>query len=165
MGIITVPELLNREHDLLSFDCGKPSLNDWLKKKALKAHLVGGSARTYVVCSPANRVVGYFALSTGAVNREDVSGRVKKNMPNPIPIVLLGRLAVDQQFKGKGIGSSLLRDALNRVVLASEQIGVRAILVHALDEDARSFYLKHGFYESPTNHMTLMLTIKEITRT
>ncbi|MES9904615.1 MAG: GNAT family N-acetyltransferase [Sedimenticola sp.] len=125
----------------------------------------GGSARTYVVCSETGHVVGYYALATGSIDRDDAPGKVKKNMSHPIPVILLGRLAVDHDFKGQGIGADLLMDALLRVVNAAEQIGVRAVLVHALDEAARNFYLKHGFYESPTNDMTLMVTVAEIDRT
>lgn len=165
VGVITAPVLLGPDHDIQPFDCGKPTLNDWLKKRAVKAQRIGSSARTYVVCSPAAQVIGYYALATGSVNREDVPGKVKKNMPNPIPVVLLGRLAIDQSFKGQGIGVGLLKDALMRVLNAAEQIGVRAVLVHALDETARNFYLKHGFYESPTNELTLMITVEEIMRT
>lgn len=164
MGVITAPEPLRTEHDIQGFDCGRPNLNDWLKKKALKAQQVGGSARTYVVCSPAGRVVGYFSLATGSINHEDAPGKVKRNMPNPVPVVLLARLAVDQTLTGQGIGAGLLKDALMRILNASEQIGVRAVLVHALDEQARNFYLRHGFYESPTHDLTLMVTLEEIQR-
>ena len=162
MGIITAPAPLGPEHDIQEFDCGRRSLNDWLLKKALKAQQVGGSARTYVVCSPKGQVVGYYALATGSINHEDAPGKVKKNMPNPIPVILIARLAVDQAFKGKGFGHGLLKDALLRIVAAAEEIGVRAALVHALDEQARDFYLKYGFYESPTNELTLMVTVEEI---
>ncbi len=164
MGIIKAPTPLEIDHDIKNFDCGRPSLNDWLQKKATKAQHVGGSARTYVVCSPEGRVVGYYSLATGSINREDAPGKVKKNSPNPIPVILIGRLAVDQEFKGKGFGYGLLKDALLRIVAAAEEIGVRAVLVHALDEQARNFYLKHGFYESPTNDLTLMITVQEIRR-
>jgi len=85
-------------------------------------------------------------------------------MPDPIPVILIGRLAVDQAFKGKGIGAGLLKDALLRIVSAAEEIGVRAVLVHALNEQARTFYLQNGFYDSPTNEMTLMVTVEEILR-
>lgn len=164
MGIVKAPTPLEIDHDIKNFDCGRPSLNDWLQKKATKAQHVGGSARTYVVCSTEGRVVGYYSLATGSINREDTPGKVKKNSPNPIPVILIGRLAVDQEFKGKGIGYGLLKDALLRIVAAAEEIGVRAVLVHALDEQARNFYLKHGFYESPTNDLTLMITVEEIQR-
>ena len=109
--------------------------------------------------------MSYYALATGSVNREDVPGKVKKNMPNPIPVILIGRLAVDQTFKGKGLGYGLLKDALLRIGAAAEEIGIRAALVHALDEQARDFYIKNGFYESPTNELTLMVTVEEIRQT
>ncbi len=165
MGVITAPAPLGPDHNLQGFDCGRHTLNDWLQKKAAKAQRVGGSARTYVVCSPEGRVVGYYALAIGSVNREDVPGKVKRNMPNPIPAILIGRLAVDQSCKGEGLGYGLLKDALLRIVAAAEEIGVRAALVHALDEQARTIYVKHGFYESPTNNLTLMVTVEEIQRT
>ena len=160
--MITAPEPLAQHHDIQLFDCGRPNLNSWLKKKAFKAQLVGGSARTYVVCDPGNRVIGYSALATGSINHIDVPGTVKRNMPDPIPVIIIGRLAVDESFKGQGIGAGLLRDALMRIVGAAEQIGVRAVLVHALDRAAHDFYLKQGFYESPTNEMTMMVTVQEI---
>jgi GNAT superfamily N-acetyltransferase len=163
--VITAPAPLGPEHDLQVFDCGRPSLNDWLRKRAAKAQSVGGAARTYVVCSPEGRVVGYYALATGSINREDAPGKVKRNMPNPIPVILIARLAVDLTFRGKGLGYGLLKDALLRIVSAAGEIGVRAALVHALDESARNFYLYHGFYESPTNDLTLMVTVEEIQRT
>ncbi len=164
MGVITAPEPLGPEYDIQSFNCGRSGLNDWLQKRAMKAQRVGRSARTYVACSPEKRVIGYYTLATGSVNREDTPGKVRGNMPNPIPVVLIGRLAIDQAFKGQGIGSRLLRDALLRILNAAKQIGVRAVLVHALDEQARNFYLKHGFYESPTNDQTLKVKVEEIQR-
>lgn len=160
--MIIAPEPLAHHHDLQSFDCGRSTLNDWLRRKAHKAQQVGGSARTYVVCAEDNRVIGYCALATGSVNREDAPGKVKRNMPDPIPVVIIGRLAVDKSFKGQGIGAGMLKDALLRVIGAAEEIGIRAVLVHALDEDARDFYLKQGFYESATNNHTLMVTVQEI---
>ena len=122
MGIITAPEPLDSHQDIQFFDCGKPSHNNWLKKKALKAHRVGGSARTYVVCSPSNHVIGYYALATGSINQEDLLGKVKRNMPDPIPVILIARLAVDQNFKGQGIGSGLLKDAWFRIARAAKEI-------------------------------------------
>lgn len=160
--MICAPELLAVDHELVNFDCGQPGLNLWLKKKALKAQQVGGSARTYVVCEGDCQVVGFYSLATGAVNREDVSGKVRRNMPDPIPVVLLARLAVDVSFQGRGIGPGLLKDALLRVVGAAEEIGIRAVLVHALNQQVTDFYRKHGFYESPTQPQTLMLTVQEI---
>ena len=162
--MICAPELLGQDHDTQSFDCGDADLNDWLRKRALKGQAPGGSARTYVVCSPENHVIGYCSLAAGAIAHEDVPGRVKRNMPDPIPVILLGRLAVDNAFKGQGIGAGLLKDALLRAVNAAGTIGVRAVLVHAMNETARTFYEKYGFYESPTNELTLMVTIAEIQR-
>jgi len=162
MGVISAPEPLAPHHELEHFDCGRPSLNEWLKKKARKAQQIGGSARTYVACTDNGRVVGYYALATGSVNREDAPGKVRRNMPDPIPVVILGRLAVDDSCKGQGIGPGLLKDALLRVLGAAEEIGIRAVLVHALDESARTFYLKQGFYEAPTDDQTLMITVQEI---
>jgi len=164
VGVITAPEPLGAGHDLQSFDCGRASLNDWLRKKALKAQRTGGPARTYVVCASAGRVVGYYALATGSVNRGEAPKRVARNTPDPVPVVLIGRLAVDRAFLGQGIGSGLLKDALQRVGGAAEEIGIRAVLVHALDEQAQRFYRHFGFYESPTNDLTLMLTVEEIHR-
>lgn len=160
--MITAPEPLAQHHDLQSFNCGKSTLNDWLKKKSHKVQQIGGSSRTYVVCAEDNRVIGYYALATGSINREDAPGKVKRNMPDPIPVVIIGRLAVDESFKGQGIGTGLLKDALLRVVSAAEEIGIRAVLVHAIDETVRKFYLKHGFYESPVNDLSLMITVQEI---
>lgn len=161
--MIRAPEPLGPDHDTQTFDCGDPGLNDWLRKRAKKAENAG-SARAYVVCSSDNRVIGYCTLAAGAINRENAPGRVKRNMPDPVPVILLGRLAVDNNFKSQGIGSGLLKDALQRAVSAAETIGARAVLVHALNESARTFYQKHGFYESPTNELTLMVTISEIER-
>lgn len=164
MGVISAPEPLSPHHQLQHFDCGKPSLNEWLTKRALKAQQIGGSARTYVVYTEEAQVVGYYALATGSINREDAPGKVRRNSPDPIPVVVIGRLAVDRSHKGKGkgIGSGLLKDGLLRIVGAAEEIGIRAVLVHTLDENAGTFYLKHGFYESPTNELTVMLTIQDI---
>jgi GNAT superfamily N-acetyltransferase len=153
---------LSQAHSVSHFDCGHASLNNWLKKRAMKATPPGSSARTYVVCQQDQTVLGYYALASGSVSREDVPGRVRRNAPDPVPIVLLARLAVDVSVKGQGFGRGLLKDAFLRVYAAAEHIGIRAMLVHAIDEQARLFYLKHGFYDSPTNDMTLMLTINEI---
>ena len=158
------PEPLGPHHNTEPFDCDNPGLNDWLRKRALKAQPPGGSARTYVVCSSGNRVIGYCSLAAGSINREETPGREKRNMPDSVPVITLGRLAVDNEFKSQGIGSGLLKDALLRAISASETIGARAVLVHALDEKARAFYQKHGFYESPTSDLTLMVTITEIQR-
>jgi GNAT superfamily N-acetyltransferase len=118
-----------------------------------------GASRTYVVCIE-RQVVGYYALAAGAVAHRDAPGRVKRNMPNPVPVMVIGRLAIDLKFQGCGIGSALLLDAVLRTVQAAEIAGIRAILVHAISESAKRFYEKLGFMASPTNPMTLMITVQ-----
>ena len=162
--MISAPQLLTANHLLTSFDCGKASLNEWLVKRAMRAQQIGGSARTFVVVNSNNEVVAYYSLSTCSINREDASGKVKRNMPDPIPVILIGRLAVDLKVRNRGLGTALLKDALLRVVAAAHEIGVRAVIVHALDSTAHKFYSYHGFYESPTNERTLMITVEEISR-
>jgi GNAT superfamily N-acetyltransferase len=159
---IRPPEHLTQEHDVAAFDCGVPILNDWLKNRALDNEKAGAS-RTYVVTA-GGRVVGYYALATGAVAASDAPGRVRRNMPDPIPIMVLGRLAVDQSHHGHGLGQGLLRDAVLRTVQAAKMVGIRAILVHAISEDAKRFYLRHGFVESPAGPMTLMITTADAER-
>lgn len=159
MSGCSVPHPIGDEDDLADFDSGEPSLDDWLRRRALANHIAGAS-RCYVTCRE-GRVVGYYALSTGSVHRRDAGTRVARNMPEPIPVVLLARLAVDHRERGNRLGSHLLRDAIGRVVAAADIVGVRALLVHALHEDARSFYSHHGFEPSPTDPLHLLLAIKD----
>jgi GNAT superfamily N-acetyltransferase len=149
------PEPLSPDHALENFDCGRPSLNLWLTVYA-RAAAAAGSARTYVmVDSEQGRVVGYHALT--AAERRAATARALKGMPrHPIPVVLLARLAVDASVTGRGLGAWLLRDAMTRTLAASETIGVRAMLVHAIDDDARRFYVHHGLEPSPTDPLHLM---------
>lgn len=145
MGGITAPAPLTPAHRLAGFDCGRPSLNEWLLRYALRNEHAGGS-RTYVVCDvEAGRVVGYYALAAGSVDRAEAPGPLRRNMPDPIPAIVLGRLAVDRHFSGRGIGAGLLKDALLRSVQVANQIGARALLVQALDDSAAAFYQHHGF--------------------
>lgn len=153
------PEKLNSSHQIDNFDSGNSQLNDWLKKRALKNELQGAS-RTYVVCT-GNAVVGYYCLANGAIAQSIATGRVRRNMPDPIPVMVIGRLAVDRNWQGKGIGRGLLRDAILRTLQASEIAGIRAILVHAICESAKQFYESCGFTASPIDSMTLMITIKD----
>jgi GNAT superfamily N-acetyltransferase len=157
------PEPLGPDHVLEVFDCGRASLNVWLSRYARQA-AAAGSARTYVIVDAhQGRVVGYHALAAAAVEREAAMGRVIKGMPRyPIPLVLLARLAVDLLVGGLGLGAWLLRDAMTRTLAAAETIGVRALLVHAIDENARSFYRRHGLEPSPTDPLHLMILIKDI---
>lgn len=159
MGPISRPEKLSPQHDLAQFDSGEPALNNWLRRRALHNEAAGAS-RTYVVCIE-RRVVGYYALSTGAVAHTHAPGRVRRNMPDPIPVIILGRLAVDKSLHGRAIGDGLLRDAILRSLQAGEIAGVRAILVHAISDAAKRFYIQRGFIESPVDPMTVMITTAE----
>ncbi len=161
MGI-TAPEPISPDHNFANFTCGKPVLDDWLIKKALKNQTDSGS-RTYVVTdSDLDQVVGYYCISTGSVSHELAPGKVRRNMPDPIPIILLGRLAVDVGYAKQGIGRGLMKDCYKRVASVAEQVGVRALLVHALDEESRQYYLNLGFTESTIQERTLMIRMKDI---
>ncbi len=156
---IGAPEHLTATHDISTFDCGIPALNDWLKKKAL-SNEESGASRTYVVSS-AGRVVGYYALASGGVALTSAPGRVRRNMPDPLPVMIVGRLVVEKGWQGRNVGGSLLRDAILRTLQAAEIGGIRAILVHAISEDAKRFYERNGFSVSPVDPMTLMITIAD----
>lgn len=153
------PEKLSPDHDLSQFQCGEPTLDDWLRRRALQNQETGAS-RTYVLCV-GNRVVGYYALAVGAVAHAEAPGRVRRNMPDPVPVMVIGRLAVDQTIQGQSIGPALLRDAVLRTIQAAEIAGIRAILVHAISERAKRFYEQWGFIPSPIDPMTLMITVAE----
>lgn len=159
MNEITPPEKLSREHNLSGLNSGEPALDDWLRRRAIQNE-GSGSSRTYVVCAN-RRVVGYYTLANGAIAHAQAPGKVKRNMPDPVPVMILGRLAVDKDFQGRGIGTGLLRDAVLRTVQAAEIAGIRAMLVHAISEPAKRFYQKHGFISSPIDPLTVMLTVTE----
>lgn len=159
MGIITAPEPIDSTHRLDGFDCGVPVLNEWLQRQALPNE-VSGASRTFVVCAD-RRVIGFYALATGSVRRSEAPGRIKRKMPEPIPVMVLARLAVDLRRQGKRVGAGLLKDAILRTLIVAKQAGIRAIIVHTLSEKAKDFYLRHGFPESPLNQMTLMLSIAD----
>jgi GNAT superfamily N-acetyltransferase len=159
---ISPPEKLTSDHDLAQFQCGESTLDDWLRKRALQNEQSGAS-RTYVVCM-GKRVVGYYALAVGAVAHTDAPGRIKRNMPDPVPVMIIGRLAIDQSLHGQGIGQALLRDAVLRTLLASDIAGIRAVLVHAISDAAKSFYEKYGFIASTLDPMTLMVPVTEAQR-
>jgi predicted N-acetyltransferase YhbS len=156
---LSAPEPLAPHHAIDTFDSGIAALDDWLKHRA-RHNEAEGASRTFVVCS-GQRVVGYYSLAAGAVLRNTATPKVRRNMPEPAPVVLLGRLAIDRAWQKKGLGADLLRDAVLRTLTAAELIGVRAILVHAISEEAKTFYEKHGFRASPVEPMTLMITIDE----
>lgn len=156
---IAPPEKLSPAHDVSEFDSGEPAFDDWLRRRALHNE-ASGASRTYVVCA-GRKVVGYYALSTGAIAHTHAPERIRRNMPDPIPVIVLGRLAVDKSFHGKGVGSGLLRDAVLRTLQAAEIAGVRAMLVHPISEATKRFYERYGFIESPIDPMTVMITIAE----
>ena len=160
------PGLITGGNDLEPFDCGRESLNQYLKKFAL-TNTAAGIARTYVttVAQEAS-VIAYYSLAAGSVERADVPERIGKGVPNyPVPVVVLARLAVDLRFQSQGVGKGLLRDALQRASSAAVIIGVRAILVHAKDHEAATFYMKFGFAPSPADSLHLMLLLKDLRRT
>jgi GNAT superfamily N-acetyltransferase len=155
------PEKLSQKHSLDAFSSGAESLDRWLKRFAW-TNQQSDLTTTYVT-HRGNRVVGYYSLTAGSVNREDAPARIAKGAPNqPIGVVLLARLAVDTREQGAGIGSALLKDALLRAASAADIVSVRAVLVHALNEDARRFYLKYDFQPSPVYPLHLMLLMKDI---
>lgn len=155
------PTPITLNHELSSFNSGEKSLDEWLKKRALKNQTTGAS-RTFVMSDDAGKVVGYYCLSAGAIGHEIVPKKLRRNMPDLLPILLLGRLAVDRSYHNMGFGSALLRDALIRSTNVASNTGVFALLVHALSDQAKQFYLSRGFVESPLQPMTLMMTLETV---
>lgn len=154
------PTLLADGHELASFDSGVPALDDWLIRRS-RANQVSGASRSYVVAD-GGQVVGYYCLASGGIAMTDAPPALRRNMPDPIPVTVLGRLAVDRSQQGKGLGTALVQDAVLRVMQAAEIVGTRGILVHAISDAAKIFYERYGFVPSPTNPMTLVLSLKGI---
>ena len=159
--LLRAPEPLSSVHRLDGFECGEPVLDEWLKRRAQANQLSGGS-RTFVVADQDNRVCGYYAMAAGAVAQQMATSAVRRNMPDPVPVMVLARLAVDQSAQGMHLGASLLQDAVNRAVAVSHNAGVRALLVHALHDRAKKFYEHYGFQASPVHPMTLMLRLGSV---
>ena len=156
-----VIDKLRRGHDVSAFDCANATLNEWLRKFAL-TNQQADSARTYVALDR-NSVGGYYALTTGSVHKHESPQRIAKGLANhPIGVVLLARLAVDQTQQGKGLGKALLFDALSRIEEAADIVGIREVLVHAIDDAARRFYRHFGFEESPVDPYQLLLLLKDL---
>ena len=158
---LSPPQPLSENHDIERFNSGESSLDDWLRRRA-RANQVSGATRTYVICEKNGRVIGYYAIASGVVTVASAPGRFKRNMPDPIPVAVLARLAVDHDWQRKGLGRALFRDAAQRVAQAAEVIGIRGIVVHAISEEARSFYVTLGFVPSRHEPMTLMVTLADV---
>ncbi len=155
-ALIKKPEALESHHILEEFACGEPSLDNWLKKNARKNQMV--ASQTFVAAVD-GRVVGYYCLAAGSILHSDASGALKRNMPNPIPVIILGRLTVDNAYQGQNIARGLLQDALLRANTIQQNMGARAVIVHALNKTAQGFYKKFGFGEFSHNALILFLPI------
>jgi GNAT superfamily N-acetyltransferase len=153
---LTPPTPILVDHEFVNFDSGEASLDEWLKKRAIK-NQASGASRCFVLCD-GKIVVGFYTLSAGAISHETAPKTMRRNMPNPLPVLLLGRLAINKNHHNTGLGSAMLRDAMIRAVSVASDAGIFAILVHALTEQAKRFYLSRGFLESPLQPMTLMMT-------
>lgn len=159
MGKISAPAPLSSHHQIAEFCCGETVLDQWLKQRGLK-NQAQGAARTFVVCKEeSHQVVGFYSLVTGSVNHTEATGGLRRNMPDPIPVIILARLAIDCAYHGQGLGADLLHDALLRSYRVAENVGVRALMVHALTDSAKRFYLHHGFKASTTQERTLFLAL------
>lgn len=155
------PEPLAVHHRLEGFDCGKPTLNQWLLHHARQAQ-TSGSARTFVVADEENHVSGYFSLTVGQVDTVEAPERIRQGMGRfPLPVVILARLAVSRKNQGLGLGVGMLQDAIRRTLVIAEQAGIRAILTHPIDEDAARFYTRFGFIASPLRQQQLLLLLKD----
>jgi GNAT superfamily N-acetyltransferase len=158
--MLSAPAPLTAAHDISDFFCGEPSLDDWLRQRALKNE-TSGATRSYVVCS-GNGVVGYYSLAVGSIERQFAPGNIRRNMPQPIPTMILARLAVDRRHADRKIGTGMLRDALLRTLQAADIAGIRALLAHALNEKAATFYRKCGFAASPFEPLVLFLALDHV---
>lgn len=157
MGKLAPPRPIDHHDDTAQFSSGEEILDHWLKTRALKNE-VSGASRTFVVCDE-TRVVAYYALATGSAMLTEAPGKVKRNMPDPIPVIVVGRLAIDEEWHGKGLGQGLLKDVLLRSLNVAQEVGVRALMVHAMSESAKQFYLHHGFVVSPIDDMKLFIPL------
>lgn len=158
---LTAPHALAADHLIDPFACREASLDEWLKRRAM-ANQLNGASRTFVVANPVRRVYGYYALAAGGVSHQMVSSALQRNMPDPVPVLVLARLAVDQKAQGIKLGAALLQDAVNRAIAVAENAGVRALVVHALHERAKFFYEHYGFQPSPLDTMVLTLRLKTV---
>jgi GNAT superfamily N-acetyltransferase len=158
--MLCAPQPLSDRHQLADLESGEPSLDDWLKRRAAK-NQANGSSRTYVVCE-GEAVIGYYCLAAGAIGHAEAPSTLKRNRPDPVPVLVLGRLAIHKDHHQKGIGTALLNDAIRRAIQAADIAGITALLVQAISEQARRFYLSRGFVESPIKPMTLCLMLATV---
>ena len=158
---LSAPQPLVGTHRIDEFECGESTLDEWLKRRAL-ANQLSGASRTFVVVDEESRVYGYYAMAAGAVSHQMATSGVRRNMPDPVPVMVLARLAVDHRAQNIKLGSALLQDAVKRAVAVSHNAGVRALLVHALNDRPRQFYEHYGFQESPQHPLTLMLRLSSV---
>ena len=159
----SAPEPLGEQHDLSDFDSGQPSLDDWLRRRA-RANQAGGASRSFVV-PVGTTVVAFYSLSATAIAREVAAPGITRNMPNPIPMLLIGRLAVDRRWQGRGIADGMMGDAVLRALQVAEHAGVRGLLVHAISEEAARFYRRWDFTPSRADPLTMMVRLDDIART
>ena len=157
----SAPRALDASHRLDEFACGEPSLDDWLRRRAW-INQVSGASRTFVVDDRTGRVLGYYAMATGGVSRQMATSGIRRNMPDPVPVLVLARLAVDRRAQGQRLGAALLKDAVGRATRISREAGARALLVHALHDQAKRFYEHYGFQVSPQHPLTLMLRLNPV---
>lgn len=158
---LSSPQPLSTAHLRDDFDCGEAVLDEWLKRRA-RANQLTGASRTFVVADPDQHVFGYYAMAAGAVSHQAATGTVRRNMPDPVPVMVLARLAIDHRAQGLKLGGALLQDAVIRTVAVSQNTGVRALLVHVLHDRAKEFYEHYGFRASPLHPMTLMLRLNTV---
>lgn len=163
-GSVSAPRPLSETHQLDEFRCGEPSLDEWLCRRA-RANQVSGASRTFVVCADAERVVGFYSLATATISHAQATGALRRNMPDPVPMIILARLAVDQSHRKMGLGEALLRDAQLRALQVADHVGVRGLLVHAISGDARTFYERWGFSPSAADPLLLMMRMTDIIAT
>lgn len=157
---LLAPAPLADHHQIAEFDSGHLSLDDWLKRRA-RRNQASGASRTFVICE-GDRVVGYYALASSALASNEATGRFRRNMPDPVPVVVLARLAIDRHYQRRGLGRALVSDAARRVLSAGGEIGIRGMIVHAISADAKAFYLEMGFLPSPIDDLTLMVTLTDL---
>ena len=161
MSKLHAPCPIAEHHNFEAFNCGVSLLDNWLKKRAMSNERSRAS-RTYVLCD-GDRIIGYYALASGSLANKMAPGKIKGNMSNPIPVMVLGRLAIDREYQGNKLGDALLREAILRVLQAADIVGIKAVLVHAISAEAKKFYIGRGFIVSPFEPMTLILPLESIT--